>query len=86
MPYIKKQRREFYDFPLIDLEMALEHAPLGDLTYVITKLMTGYIGKDPSYAECAAVIAAIETAKLEFYRRVVAKLEDKKILENGDVF
>lgn len=29
---------------------------------------------------------AIECAKLEFYRRVAAPYEDKKIAENGDVY
>ena len=29
---------------------------------------------------------ALECAKLEFYRRVVSKYEDQKILDNGDVY
>lgn len=29
---------------------------------------------------------AIEAAKLEFYRRVVAPYEDQKLLDNGDVY
>ena len=85
MPYIKKPRREIYKESLKDLQIDLEHAPLGDFTYIIYKLMLGYIGKKPSYTECAAVIASTETAKLEFYRKVLAKLEDKKIIENGDI-
>lgn len=32
------------------------------------------------------VLAALEAAKLEFYRRQVAPYEDKKIESNGDVF
>jgi len=30
-------------------------------------------------------IGALEGAKLELYRRVISKYEDKKIMENGDV-
>lgn len=38
------------------------------------------------YAHLAEVMAAVENAKLEFYRRVVAPFEDQKIKDNGDVF
>ena len=39
-----------------------------------------------SYATINDIIGALEGAKMEFYRRVVAPYEDEKIKENGDVY
>ena len=39
-----------------------------------------------AYAEFNEAIGAIECAKLELYRRMLAPYEDRKIAENGDVF
>lgn len=37
-------------------------------------------------SEMGDLLGAIEAAKLEFYRRVAAPYEDKKCMENGDVY
>ena len=64
---------------------------VGELTFVVYRAALLYLhGHDsklsaPSYADYAEVLAALEAAKLEFYRRHVAPYEDKKIKENGDV-
>jgi hypothetical protein len=39
-----------------------------------------------SYAAIAEAAGVLETAKLEFYRRLAASYEDEKIAENGDVY
>jgi hypothetical protein len=80
MPYIKEDRRNKilggYD-PLSE----------GELNFVITTAILAYL-KDQglSYKTINAIVGALESAKLEFYRRVAIPYEDKKIAENGDVY
>lgn len=38
------------------------------------------------YVELNEVVGALESAKLELYRRIVGPYEDKKSAENGDVY
>jgi len=77
MPYIPKARR----YP----DLVPEN--IGELTYMLTKLCVDY-GTDRrrSFALYAEVIAALECAKLEYYRRVVSLHENKKQVEHGDVY
>lgn len=77
MPYIKQ----------IDRSIAY-CAPInpGELNYTITKVVDGYLGLEPNYAKFAEAVSALECAKLELYRRLIAPYEDKKIIENGDVY
>jgi len=84
MPYIKPTER-------VDLDTTTEFAasaPInaGQLQYVIALLITQYLGKNYRYQDLNDVLGALEGAKLEFYRRVVAPYEDTKIAENGDVY
>ena len=59
----------------------------GELNYQITCLLDNFITmKGLSYAAINEAIGAIESAKLEFYRRVAAPYEDKKCRENGEVY
>ena len=62
----------------------------GLLTYQITVLVNQYIymmGKQsPGYDILSEAIGALECAKLELYRRILAPYEDKKLAENGDVY
>lgn len=59
----------------------------GELNYAITLLLIGYVErKGLNYAHIAEALTGCEGAKLEFYRRVAAPYEDKKIAENGDVY
>jgi hypothetical protein len=83
MPYIKAEDREALDkYPL-----SVQNA--GELNYVITKIAlaywTGVNGKQ-NYQKINDIVGALEGAKMEFYRRVVAPYEDGKIKENGDVY
>jgi hypothetical protein len=62
---------------------------VGELTYALTAMVTGYIGRltEPvHFSDHAEVIAALEAAKLEYYARVVRPFEDGKIAENTDVY
>ena len=79
MPYIPSYRRE----------QLKKDAPncAGDLNYLITDIVNKYINAEGlSYQAINNVIGALEGAKLEFYRRVAAPYEDKKINMNGDVY
>lgn len=58
----------------------------GELNWFITKAIWAYFQDTPKYQGINDVIGALEGAKLEFYRRVVVPYEDKKIIENGDVY
>lgn len=59
----------------------------GELNYAITTLLRNYWNDhQESYDIINDIIGALEGAKLEFYRRVAAPYEDKKITQNGDVY
>lgn len=81
MPYIKQERRgilrDFYDQP----------DNSGELNFQLTQVVLEYMEKHgKSYAAVNDILGALEGAKLEFYRRVAAPYEDRKIAENGDVY
>ena len=80
MPYITKEDRY-----IIDSFMTPETA--GQLNYLITVLLSDYFKRrGGNYQSINDIVGALEGAKLEFYRRVAAPYEDKKIVENGDVY
>lgn len=56
----------------------------GELNYVISTLIDELY--DRNYASLNAAIGVLECAKLELYRRILGPYEDKKIIENGDVY
>ena len=78
MPYIKS-----------DFRQRAWVAPVGSgpLCYALSKQVNDYrLRLGDSFATFADILAALETTKLEFYRRVVAPYEDTKCAENGDVY
>lgn len=80
MPYIVNYRRE-------DLTPFSSPDTPGELNYCITMLLIKYLDtKGLSYGTINDIVGALEGAKMEFYRRVAAPYEDKKIDENGDVY
>jgi len=84
MPYIKQEDRERLD-PLIEALLP-NILTAGDLNYVITVLCHEIVAhKGQSYSLYNELVGVLECAKLELYRRKIAKYEDHKILENGDV-
>lgn len=79
MPYINKQDREKLDttFP----------TSAGELNYCITSVCNHYLDLTPKkYANYNEVVGVLESAKLEFYRRLVVPYENKKISEHGEVY
>jgi hypothetical protein len=59
----------------------------GELNYCLTKLAIAYIQqRGLRYATINDILGAFTGAAHEFYRRVAAPYEDRKIQENGDVY
>lgn len=82
MPYITHAER-------VNLDRGGAPQTLGQLNYVVTQACLAYLkacGPAPSYAMLNAAIGMLECAKLEFYRRVAAPYEDRKLHDNGDVY
>jgi len=88
MPYIVQERRALYDARLAALAEAItDETPDGDLNYIVTRILADWLGKRGlGYTALADVVKVLETAKLEFYRRVAAPYEDGKAALNGDVY
>jgi hypothetical protein len=80
MPYIKQEARA-------KLNMGLRFPEnMGELTYVLYKECLIYLkNSEGKYQDRGEIVNALESAKLEFYRRKMAPYEDEKIKENGDV-
>lgn len=81
MPYIKQDLREY-------LLRGNLPSSAGELNYCLTQICRGYLQEADlnNYQGFNDVVGALESCKLEFYRRVVSPYEDKKIIENGDVY
>jgi hypothetical protein len=79
MPYIEKKDRTAID------SGALPRTP-GELSYAITRLVQGYMGPERKYSALATVVGVLVLTTVEFIHRVIRPYEDKKILENGDVY
>lgn len=77
MPYLKHKTPSALLFP----------ANTGELNYAITMLVIEYLQREGlSYKTCNDIVGAMESAKMEFYRRVVSPYENQKAFENGDVY
>ena len=88
MPYILSTERDKLK-PATDAAAAVidKNTTAGDLNYMISLMAKAYIdAKGLRYEHLNAVVGALDSAKAEFQRRVVAPYEDKKIAENGDVY
>lgn len=85
MPYIKQTVRDTLFNDRIG-NMFVPADP-GELNYTLTMIALTYFKEHGQrYQQINDVLGALEGAKLEFYRRVVAPYEDEKIVENGDVY
>jgi hypothetical protein len=90
MPYIPKKDREKFDSLIEDIVDELtSHGytspKVGELNYVMSSIIWKLFKQNPSYTLGNNLIGTIQCVDREFYRRKLAKLEDKKILENGDI-
>ena len=82
MPYLNEEDR----FKLDELSMYPVPKTAGELNYLLTKMVLLYLGKNPNYERYNAAVGALESCKLEYYRRMVAPYEDFKKDVNGDVY
>lgn len=84
MPYISQGHRDKYRKMFNELNGI---STPGQLNYLITCLVKEYIGQNKiTYTMLNDIMGALESAKQEFYRRVVVLYEEKKIEDNGDVY
>ena len=85
MPYIKQEDRGQYNGYIRQLSNMVIRVPsmAGHLNYIITKLLL--LTKPESYSDYNELIGVLECAKLELYRQQIAKYEEEKIVENGDI-
>ncbi len=58
----------------------------GELAYVIADALDQFVGTQYRFDRLAAALGALESAKAEFYERVVEPYERIKRQENGEVF
>ena len=88
MPYIPKEERKELDELSSALITQLRNGNFrGRLNYFISSVAQGLItANGVSYSFVNDFIGVLECAKLELYRRVASPYEDRKIIENGDVF
>lgn len=88
MPYIKKENKQTWEKGINQLIASMEVSGVtpGDLNYIITKLVHGYVAtKGKNYTHLNDVKGVFAAASDEFTRRVVNPYEDQKIQENGDL-
>ena len=82
MPYITARRRQ-------DILEGAGYEEIGELVYVLTGECLEYFDTfagEHQFATHNAIIGALECAKAEWYRRMIAPYEDKAIERNGDVY
>lgn len=59
----------------------------GELNYSLTRVIQTYLDDHGvCYRTFNDITGALTSCGLEFYRRIVAPYEDRKIVQNGDVF
>lgn len=92
MPYIPTARREVLDKYVEGLsgyikEINLESSWMGDVNYVITRLLMRMVRTfgPIKYWQGVAILGTLEAVKVEFYRRVLSPYENKQAELNGDV-
>ncbi len=84
MPYINKAERKRFDFYLDALNANIISP--GEFNYCVSRLAWDMVKRlGGNYAACNTVIGALECAKLELYRRVIAPYENDCIQRNGDI-
>ena len=96
MPYITEEEREELNQSIEimaksikDYKTALVNPRnfahfLGRINYCFSRVLS-LVMEDVSYSKIAMATGVLENIKQEFYRRIAANYEDKKILENGDI-
>jgi len=87
LPYIKPENRPKYEKQLDELIAIFKSLPVeevdGEMNYVITKILREVY--PVRYFHINRAVGVLECVKLEYYRRIAAPYEDRKIQESGDV-
>lgn len=84
MPYIEHSKREDFDEEIDILACRVES--VGDMNYVITKFLHAVLEKKGvCYTNINSMIGVLECAKIELYRQIANKYENKKKMANGPV-
>ena len=89
MPYILKEDRDSLDYAIFDITARIlaKEGLAGRLNYSVSSMINIILEKEGmSYSKVNEIIGSLECIKQELYRRVAAPYEEKKILENGDVY
>ena len=81
MPYIKQERRE-HIIKHANIDALFYYIQPGDLAYILFEYA---LSLSPSFASYSQLMGELECAKQEIYRRIIAKYENEKIRENGDI-
>lgn len=86
MPYVKQEARTKFEQVLKELIHAVPETP-GELNYLFSVISAEYLKSKGQlrYQYANDVLGALEGAKLEVYRRIIAPYENKAIKENGDL-
>jgi hypothetical protein len=83
MPYILKSKRSLFDRAFAAMPPAQD---AGDLNYLFSRIAQRYIAAHgESYQRMNDVVGALDGAKAEFQRVIVAPYEDHKRFLNGDI-
>jgi len=88
MPYVDAASRARFEKALAEMREAMHFLVTpGELNYLFTRLALLYVErKGENYTHLNDVLGALSGPHAEFYRRVVAPYEQKKIDLNGDVY
>lgn len=82
MPYVEQDQRQNLN-TLVEIMNSIGISANGDLNYVLFKYCKNHVR--PSYNNYKNFLGELNECSEEIRRRLLAKYEDKKIEENGDV-
>jgi len=87
MPYIVKKSRPEYDKHIQNIVEAwrAKNFPVGDVNYVITRMMLEWFFMRKRYATLNAIRGVLGCVWDELWRRHGAPYEDTAIKKNGDI-
>lgn len=79
MPYITKDRRS-------EIDQGMPPQTMGELTYALTWQIARYrkIHGD-RFQTHGEILGALDATSREYYRRVMGRFEDAKLIANGDI-
>lgn len=82
MPYTEEEARQ-----RVRILGMQPDSTVGDLNFAITTILNDYMNaKGLKYQTINDIVGALESSKLEFYRRIAVPYEHDKLIQNGDVY